>query len=229
MSSITIIIAVLERLVGDDTQSATLLQQLKDEITADEATIAADEKTASELAARVSTLEEASAPDLSTINAAISDLTTRVGALENTAPASPDLTALTDRVTALETRNTSDDTAAGVLVDPGAPGNPAPFGLWVTSPIPAATIGQAFTLAIMAVAGVAPVQFSLGDGSALPDGLVLAAGGLITGTPTTAGTTTTTIQAHDANGAVAMMGLVLEVDELVAEEPAPETVDEPTA
>lgn len=63
------------------------------------------------------------------------------------------------------------------------------------------TVGAPFSDQLGFTGGAGNLQFSI-QGGALPDGLTLNGGGLITGTPTTAGTSTVTIQAHDANSDV---------------------------
>lgn len=63
------------------------------------------------------------------------------------------------------------------------------------------TIGIAYSRSIAASGGLAPLTWQIKSG-ALPAGLALnAASGAITGTPTTAGSSTFTVRATDANGA----------------------------
>ena len=70
-------------------------------------------------------------------------------------------------------------------------------------PTPAATIGVPYASTLNAVSGQSPYGWSLATGN-LPDGLVLnGSTGVITGTPTTAGTASFTVAAKDASGAVA--------------------------
>lgn len=74
----------------------------------------------------------------------------------------------------------------------------APITLAPTS-LPDATVGQAYTAALVASGGVAPYTYSLGGG-ALPAGLGLSAGGVIAGSPTTSGVSLFTIDAVDSLG-----------------------------
>ncbi|WP_455430086.1 putative Ig domain-containing protein [Noviluteimonas caseinilytica] len=65
--------------------------------------------------------------------------------------------------------------------------------------LPAATNGTSYNEALNATGGTGPYTYSVSSG-ALPAGLTLSPTGGITGTPTTAGTYTFTIQVIDANG-----------------------------
>lgn len=219
-TSITIIVAVLQRLVGDDVQLNKVLADLQTEVIADEAA----EKA---LEARVLALEEATPPavfDPTAINDALSALTDRVGKLETAPPMAPDLTALTDRVTALEDRNTSDDSTAGALGSSSGPGDPTTIIPGPLSPA-TATVGEAYSAIITASGGVPPLQFSIASG-ALPDGLSLSAGGMVSGTPTVAGDFVFGIQVHDANNNVgqAIFTLSVAAAAVVVQDPAPEPV-----
>lgn len=64
--------------------------------------------------------------------------------------------------------------------------------------LPNATQGVAYNQQVTASGGTAPYTFSVNSG-ALPAGTVLAGGGLLSGTPTTAGTPVFSIRATDAN------------------------------
>ena len=55
-----------------------------------------------------------------------------------------------------------------------------------TSTLPSATVGQPYSATLQATGGLAPYTWSLNDG-ALPTGLTLSTSGLISGTPTVAG------------------------------------------
>lgn len=70
--------------------------------------------------------------------------------------------------------------------------------------------GQAFNFAFATRGGKAPVVFAV-SGGALPPGLSLNAGGTITGTPTTPGSSAFTVQATDALGTMATRAATLRV------------------
>ncbi len=67
-----------------------------------------------------------------------------------------------------------------------------------TSPLPAGTVGTAYSQTLTAT-GDATITWAVTSGS-LPAGLSLSSGGAITGTPTTAGTSTPTITATNSTG-----------------------------
>ncbi|MDE3043041.1 MAG: autotransporter outer membrane beta-barrel domain-containing protein, partial [Nitrospirota bacterium] len=71
----------------------------------------------------------------------------------------------------------------------------------ITLPLPAGIVGQPYSAALSASGGTGPgtYRWSLSAGSAaLPNGLTLNPDGTMTGTPTTAGTSTPTVSAADA-------------------------------
>ena len=63
---------------------------------------------------------------------------------------------------------------------------------------PAGSLGAAYSQQITASGSTAPYTFSVVSGT-LPAGLTLTPGGLLSGTPTTPGLSTVTIQATDGN------------------------------
>lgn len=67
------------------------------------------------------------------------------------------------------------------------------------STLPNAAVGAAYSQQLTAAGGVAPYVYTLTSGT-LPAGVTLTPTGLLSGTPTTAGTSTVTIRATDANG-----------------------------
>ena len=81
-----------------------------------------------------------------------------------------------------------------------------------TSSLPAGTVGSAYSATLAASGGTAPYTWSITTGS-LPAGLTLApASGLISGTPTTAGTSGFTVQVKDANNQTATASLSIAVN-----------------
>jgi hypothetical protein len=89
--------------------------------------------------------------------------------------------------------------------------NSAPT-ITTTSPLPAGTVGANYLQTVTATGGTPPLLWAKIAG-ALPAGLSLNSGnGQISGTPTTAGTSSFTIQATDANGATATKAFTLTVN-----------------
>jgi hypothetical protein len=82
------------------------------------------------------------------------------------------------------------------------------------------TVGSAYSATVSSVGGTAPVSFAVTVGT-LPDGLSLAAGGAITGTPTTAGTSDFTVTATDSAGSPATDTQALSII-IAAAEPEPD-------
>ena len=66
-----------------------------------------------------------------------------------------------------------------------------------TTSLPSANIGVAYSQQLAASGGVSPYTWSISTGS-LPTGLTLSSGGLISGSPTAAGSSTFTIQVTDS-------------------------------
>jgi len=104
--------------------------------------------------------------------------------------------------------------APGLSVDiVNPPPAAAPLSI-TTSSLPSGTVGSTYTQAnsspasLTATGGTPPYTWSIVSGSgALPDGLALSlSSGVITGTPTTAGTFTFTAQVKDSTGATAPSG-----------------------
>ena len=77
--------------------------------------------------------------------------------------------------------------------------------------LPATTVGATYSQQLTVTGGTSPYTFSLAVGT-LPDGLTLSADGLISGTPTTAGSSDFTIEATDADGVSATQAVTLVVD-----------------
>ena len=74
---------------------------------------------------------------------------------------------------------------------------PPPLAITTTS-LPSGTVSTAYTTTLAASGGIAPYTWSLAGG-ALPPGLTLSSTGVITGTPTTTGTSSFTVGAADTS------------------------------
>ncbi len=72
-----------------------------------------------------------------------------------------------------------------------------PLTVTTTNPLPSGSVGTQYSTQLIAQGGLAPLTWSVVGGS-LPNGLSLAADGTISGVPTTAGTSSVTVQVHDA-------------------------------
>jgi hypothetical protein len=84
------------------------------------------------------------------------------------------------------------------LVISAAP--PAKLAITTTSPLTAGTVGTAYSLTLAATGGTTPYTWSVvspGTG-ALPAGLTLSSAGVLSGTPTAAGTSTFTVAVTDS-------------------------------
>lgn len=111
-----------------------------------------------------------------------------------------------------------------VATDTGSTGSGSPFtiqgnySLNVVAPLvavtptalPTATAGSAYSATLTATGGVAPYRFVLTSGT-LPAGLSLSADGIVSGTPTAAGSFAVTVNATDANGQAGTANLTLTV------------------
>ncbi len=87
------------------------------------------------------------------------------------------------------------------VVDGSSAGDP----LTVTSSatLPGASVGQSYATILSASGGVAPYTWSLSSGSSLPGGLTLASDGIISGIPTSGGTSRFIVRVRDSAGAPA--------------------------
>ena len=88
-----------------------------------------------------------------------------------------------------------------------------PGGLSILPPsLPGGTVGTAYSQALSASGGVGPYTFSV-TGGALPIGLVLSAAGVISGTPTVAGTFGFTLTARDTQSCAGVATLAISIDD----------------
>ena len=89
--------------------------------------------------------------------------------------------------------------------------NAAPTGS--TTTLPAATVNTAYSQTLPATGGTPPLAWAVASGSTLPAGLTLdSSTGVLSGTPTAAGTTTFRVDLTDANGATATDTFTLTVN-----------------
>src|ERR1035437_4557983 len=88
--------------------------------------------------------------------------------------------------------------------------NPTALGI-TTSSLPAGTVGVAYAQALGASGGTPPYTWSVASGS-LPAGLSLAAGGTISGTPGTPGSSSFTVRVTDSASASATAALSLTIN-----------------
>jgi hypothetical protein len=111
---------------------------------------------------------------------------------------------------------------AYTIVIAAAPVPPAVCPVVTLSPatLPNGTIGAAYSQTLVASGGTGPYSFGITAG-AFPAGLKLTAAGRLSGTPTTAGTSTFTIRGTDANGCFASIAYTMSV--AVAVTTLPET------
>ncbi len=79
-----------------------------------------------------------------------------------------------------------------------------------TATLPAATVGAAYSQQLVAAGGSTPYSWSLDAGSP-PPGLTLSAAGVVSGTPTGAGSATFTVRVTDAASRTATQSLTLAV------------------
>ena len=86
----------------------------------------------------------------------------------------------------------------------------AAFAITPITP-PQGAVGSSYSAQLAATGGTAPVTFALSGGTTLPPGLTLSPAGLISGTPTTAGTFPFTVTATDSTGATASLPLSIVV------------------
>ena len=107
-----------------------------------------------------------------------------------------------------------------IVIDAAPPPPPVcPAITLAPTTLPGGTVGVAFNQTIAGSGGMAPYAFGLTAG-ALPAGLTLTSAGVLTGTPTTAGTSPFTIRGTDTNGCFASLAYTIVV--AAAPPPPPE-------
>jgi hypothetical protein len=101
--------------------------------------------------------------------------------------------------------------AAGCSTSTTRTGPPPPLSV-TTTPLPIGNVSAAYSTTLAATGGVAPYTWSVTVGT-LPAGLSLdPSTGAITGTPTTAGTSTFTVQVKDSTSATATSSLSITIN-----------------
>jgi len=85
------------------------------------------------------------------------------------------------------------------------------FVITTASPLPAGEVNIGYSQTLAASGGKSPYTWSVPAGSALPAGLTLTPGGLLAGTPATAGTSTFTVQAIDSNNVTVSTALTVTI------------------
>ncbi|MCP3102365.1 putative Ig domain-containing protein [Myxococcus sp. K15C18031901] len=108
------------------------------------------------------------------------------------------------------TTDSGTETDAGAETDAGSETDAGPGMLLgiTTRTLEDAYAGQTYSVTLGATGGVAPFTWTVTTGT-LPAGLVLGADGVLSGTPTTAGTSTFTVRAQDAASSTATAELTL--------------------
>jgi hypothetical protein len=89
------------------------------------------------------------------------------------------------------------DSAAASATSPSLTITVGTLAITTTSPLPAASAGVAYSLPFAATGGTPPYQWSIAALSALPTGLTLSSTGLLSGTPTTQGTSAFSVTVTD--------------------------------
>ncbi|WP_198152232.1 beta strand repeat-containing protein [Granulicella tundricola] len=85
----------------------------------------------------------------------------------------------------------------------------------VTSSLPDGRLGVAYSQQLTASGGTAPYRYTLSPGSALPAGLTLSSGGLISGIPTAAATSNFAVLVSDSGSQSISANLTLTIDPLI--------------
>lgn len=106
--------------------------------------------------------------------------------------------------------NTSGALSSTATVTVQAPVAPTIF---TTSPLATIRTGFIYNTTLVAIGGTTPYTWTVSDG-ALPDGLSLSTDGVISGTPTSAGTSTFTVQVADNENDISTKAFSLTVNDL---------------
>jgi hypothetical protein len=105
----------------------------------------------------------------------------------------------------------ADDLAGIVFIYPGSGGGGGPLSI-TTSSLAGGTTGSSYSQTLAASGGTAPYGWSLVAGlGTLPAGLTLNSNGTITGTPTTAGSSSFTVRVTDSQSATAQRAFTINV------------------
>ncbi|MBX5467446.1 MAG: cell wall-binding repeat-containing protein [Firmicutes bacterium] len=114
--------------------------------------------------------------------------------------------------TACVTVTVSSTTTPSLAELAGTPFAAANAPVVTTSSLPSGQVGSSYSATLSASNGMPPYTWALAAGSQLPPGLSLSAAGTLSGTPTTPGTTTFTVQVTDSAGATATASLTLTIN-----------------
>ena len=105
----------------------------------------------------------------------------------------------------------TDDVSGITFIYPGAGGGPPPLTV-ATSSLPSGPLGASYSQPLAAAGGTAPYSWSIVPGAgSLPAGLSLSSVGLISGTPSIAGTFNFTVQLNDAGSHSAQKALSITI------------------
>jgi hypothetical protein len=89
--------------------------------------------------------------------------------------------------------------------------NPAPLSIVTVSPLPSAIVGVPYSQTLTASGGATPYTWSVATGSSPPAGLTLTSGGVLSGSPTTTGTSAFTVQVRDSGSQTATKAFTMTV------------------
>jgi hypothetical protein len=94
--------------------------------------------------------------------------------------------------------NLSPGAPVGAVLTPGDRNfDPAAVYFTTTSPLPAGTVGVAYNQTLTATGGTGPYTFAITSGATVPDGFTLGTDGVLSGTPTVAGSFAFEVTARD--------------------------------